>query len=111
MSSGGGPGPVASNVHQIGLTVAWCLFYDCAVVAINLRHFKNSDMIHSLLGWGMLVLTYICILLFLIPQGFNVGLNNNGVLLYIHGIIGLAMMAFVVLQVVGGVITKLNIDK
>lgn len=109
MSSG--PGPVFTNLHQIGLTITWCFFYDCAVVAINLRQFKNTDVVHSLLGWVMLILTYICILVFLIPNGFNVGPANNPVLLYVHGILGLCMMAFVVLQVIGGIITKLNIDK
>ena len=108
MSSGG---VQFTNIHQIGQTVAWCLFYNCAVVAINLRHFKNADIVHSLLGWAMLIFTYICILLFLIPNGFNVGPANNSVLLFIHGILGLCMMGFVVLQVAGGVITKLIIDK
>jgi hypothetical protein len=102
-------GPVFTNVHQIGNTLAWCFFYDIAVVLINMRYIKSATNAHALLGWCMLILTYIDILIFLIPNGYNISVANNSLLLEIHGIIGLCMMAFVVLQVTGGIIIRLQL--
>lgn len=105
------PGPVFTNIHQIGNTLAWCILLDIAVVSINLRYRQNSVFLHTILGWTILALLYIDILLFLIPNGFNVTIaNGNTVLLFIHGIIGLCMMAFIVMQVSGGVIINMQLN-
>lgn len=105
-------GPVSTNIHQIGNTLAWSVCFNIAVVTINLKYRQNALLLHSLLGWGMLALTYFDILLLLIPNGFNVTpAQGNPVLLFIHGILGLCMMAFVVGQASGGVIIRMQLDK
>jgi hypothetical protein len=99
-----------TNIHQIGNTVAWCLLLDISIVAIHLKHNQHSLVVHSILGWVIFALTYVDILLLLIPNGFNVTVaRNNSVLLFIHGILGLCMMAFVVVQVAGGVLIRLQL--
>jgi hypothetical protein len=103
------PGPLTSNIHQIGQTIAWSVLLNISVVAINLKHKGFSLPLHSILGWVILALTYIDILVFLIPLGFNLSVVNSGTLLYVHGIIGLCMIAFVVMQLAGGVLIRLQL--
>lgn len=103
-------GPVSTNIHQIGQTLAWSVLFNVAVLFINLRHKHYAANLHSLLGWCMLLLTYIDILIFLIPNGFNITIQGDSLLLYIHGIIGLCLMVFVVLQVSGGVLIRMQLS-
>lgn len=103
-------GPVSITIHQIGQTLAWSVLFNVTVLFINLRHKHFATNLHSLLGWCMLLLTYIDILIFLIPYGFNISIQNDSLLLYIHGVIGLCMLGFVVLQVVGGVLIRMQLS-
>lgn len=103
-------GPVSTNIHQIGQTLAWSVLFNVAVLSINLRHKHYAANLHSLLGWCILLLTYIDILIFLIPNGFNITIQGDSLLLYIHGIIGLCLMGFVVLQVSGGVLIRMQLS-
>ena len=60
------------NAHQMGLTVAWSLILNISVIAAVLKYDKRLVAVHALFGWIILILTYVMILILLIPYGFNV---------------------------------------
>lgn len=104
-------GPISSNIHQIGNTLAWSGLLNVSLLFIHTRHHRHSLLLHSVMGWIIFALTYIDILIILIPFGFDVTVANSGVLMVVHAIGGFCMMGFVVLQVVGGVLIRLQLGK
>lgn len=94
------------NVHQCGMTVAWSLLLNVTIVAAILRHDKVAQIMHLIGGWAILITTYTMILMLLIPLGFNVGLQNTWEW-KAHGILGLILLGLVVVQVAGGVMSRL----
>ena len=99
------------NVHQIGQTIAWSVLLNFMIISINLRFYKKGFLTHALLGYTILLLTYTFIIYFLAPYGFNINTNNFPLLLYIHAIIGCALLAFVALEVIGGILSKMTEDR
>jgi len=98
-----------TNIHQIGNTLAWSVLLNISLLAVNTRYHHLSLLVHSLMGWAILVITYTDILLLLIPNGLNTYAAGYGVLVFVHAILGLCMMAFIVLQVAGGVLIRLQL--
>lgn len=98
------------NIHQIGQTVTWVILYDISIICACLNHKKSTAIVHSLLGWAILLMTYSLILLYLIPYGFFATQSGQPILLSIHGVIGLCLMAFVVIQVSIGVFSRLYLQ-
>jgi hypothetical protein len=94
------------NVHQCGLTVAWSLLINVAIIAAILRQDKIAMIMHLVAGWAILITTYTMILLLLIPLGFNVSLKGTWEM-EAHGVMGLILLGLIVIQVVGGMMAKL----
>ena len=63
--------PYQQNVHQVGTTIAWSFIVNVGIIAGTLRFNRVASVIHALFGWMVLILTYIFILYYLIPLGFN----------------------------------------
>lgn len=104
-------GPFSSTIHQIGNTLAWSGLLNVSLLFIHTRHHRHSLLVHSIMGWIIFALTYIDILIILIPFGLDVTMANSSILLVIHSILGFCMMGFVVLQVTGGVLIRLQLGK
>ena len=94
------------NVHQCGLTIAWSLVVNVAIVAATLRYDKVALIIHALLAWTILIVTYVLITFLLAQYGFNVALFDTWSMMA-HGIIGVALLGFIVIQVAGGMACKM----
>lgn len=92
------------NVHQIGNTVAWSIILNLAVLCAALRYDRLAALAHAIFGFIILILTYVCVLFLLSIYGFNA--NTLGPEYYAHGILGLMLLVFVVLQAAGGVAYK-----
>ena len=88
------------------MTVAWSLVLNVSILAAVLRQDKIALIMHLVGGWAIFVTTYVMILQLLIPLGFNVQLKGTWQM-YAHGIVGVMLLGFVVIQVVGGMICRL----
>jgi hypothetical protein len=60
------------NVHQFGMTVTWSILFNISVLCAILKHRKAAQISHSILSFMMLISTYVFILYFLVPFGFNI---------------------------------------
>jgi len=100
------PSNYQMNVHQIGLTVTWCFLLNFSVLCALLKYQKAAIIIHSVIGGIMMVMTYVFVLYLLAPFGFFVTIASSGILFYIHGIIGCALLGLVALQVTGGLLAR-----
>lgn len=94
------------NVHQFGMTVTWSLLFNVSVFCAILRHSKTAQISHSILSFMILISTYVFILYFLVPFGFNIVISQTSVLMYVHGVLGCALLGLVALQVTGGVLAR-----
>ena len=90
------------NVHQDGMTVAWSFLINIGIIAGALRYYKLALVLHSLCGVLNFIITYTFILYVLAPYGFNISLENDGWLLYAHGIVGCMLLGFSVFQSFSG---------
>jgi hypothetical protein len=91
--------------------VVWSGLLNISLLFIRTRHYRHSLLLHSILGWVIFAITYISILIILIPWGFNITVANSSLLLVIHGIVGLCVLGFGVMQVAGGVLIRLQLGK
>lgn len=98
--------PYEENVHQVGLTVAWSILLNLAVLCAALRQDRLAAFAHAIFGFIILILTFVCILIILIPYGFNLNKEEDWQL-YAHGIAGLMLLGFVVIEVGLGLSYKL----
>jgi hypothetical protein len=99
---------MAFIVHQIGNTLAWSFLYNFAVLFALLKYRKTAMILHTILGIVIMIMTYIFVLYFLVPFGFNQSIASDGILNYIHGVIGCALLGILVLQVGGGLFARFN---
>lgn len=102
----GSPTNYQNNIHAIGATVAWTVLLNISIVCGALRYDKVAALAHAIFGWIILILTFIAVLTILGPFGFIVS-PADGNFWYAHAIIGVMLLGFVVIQVVGGVVARL----
>ena len=106
------PGEATQLTHDIVNTIAWSILFNVTAILAQFRFSKGATYAHSVMGIIMLVLTYFSILWILIPFGFNLSVILIGGYVFAHGVLGLCMLGFVVIQVGGGIYTRLyNMDK
>ena len=60
---------------------------------------------HALIGFLIIVLTYVFVIYLLFPYGFNVNIPGDWEV-YAHGIVGCMMLGFVVMMAAFGLILK-----
>ena len=93
------------NIHQVGLTVAWSLIINASIISGALRFDSVAAMTHIIFGWCLLIYSYILVLYFLIPYGFNVA-NPDDKPRYAHGVVGTMLLGFVIIQIVMGLVAR-----
>jgi len=93
------------TIHQGGMTMAWSLVINMAIIAATLRYDKVALIVHAVLGWTIFVISYTMILFLLAQYGFNVNLFDSWYWM-VHGIVGCALVGFLLIQVAGGMACK-----
>ena len=89
------------NLHQSGLTLAWCLFISVSIVCAVFRYDKVALSAHIIFGWVIFVYTFIFILIILAPYGFFVRRSLSWVN-YSHAIVGASLFGLVFIQIMLG---------
>lgn len=97
------------EAHEMGLTITWCVLFNIAVVSYQFKEKIWAAVVHTICGVliGLATLTFS--LMFLAPkQGFTVTIEEDGYIIYIHGVIGLIIISAAFLQWFTGFFTKIN---
>ncbi len=55
--------------HLVCLTVCWNIFANIAIIAAVIRHTIKGYYVHAILSWIIVILTFICTLIYIIPHG------------------------------------------
>ena len=59
------------NLHQVSLTVVWCILLSVSIITALFRYDKVAAITHMIFGWIIFVYSFVFVLLFLAPFGFN----------------------------------------
>ena len=106
------PPPNIQAVHNICNSVAWSILFNISVFLSLFKFSRVAAWMHMILGFIILLLTLFAILWLLIQYSFNLSVAEVGGLLFAHGILGLCMIGFAIIQVAGGLFAKLySVDK
>ena len=94
------------NLHQVSLTVVWCILLSVSIITALFRYDKVAAITHMIFGWIIFVYSFVFVLLFLAPFGFNQKIEY-GWIFYSHGLVGTILLGLIVVQVGLGMLSRL----